>query len=215
MWLKKGYYLFLMMTKMFWTIPAIVLLFLMFVNPAFAADLPPAKGGRLPPMKLPIPKDLGEKKYLGLSGGGFFRVPQIKAKIVIIEIFSMYCPQCQKIAPGIEELYQLIENDANLKDKIKLIGIGAGNSHHEVQVFKKTFHTPFPVFPDDDFTIHEALGNVRTPYFIAIKINKNGTHGVIHSELDSFKDAETFLELIIDASGLQGSYSKGVEPKKD
>lgn len=203
------------MKKMFPAIVAIVLLFLMFVSPPFAANLPPVKGGRLPPIKLPIPKDPGEKRYLGLSGSGFFKVPQIKARIVIIEIFSMYCPQCQKIAPGIEELYHLIESDVSLKDKIRLIGIGAGNSRYEVEVFKKTFHTPFPLFPDNDFTIHEALGDVRSPYFIAIKINKNGTHEVIHSELDSFKDPETFLELMIDASGLQGDYSKGIEPKKD
>ncbi|MGZ3495718.1 MAG: peroxiredoxin family protein [Thermodesulfobacteriota bacterium] len=204
-----------MMKKIFPAIAAIGLLFLMFVSPTFAANLPPATGGRLPPIKLPVPKDPGEKKYLGLSGSGFFRVPQIKTRVVIIEIFSMYCPQCQKIAPGIEELYQLIENDVRLKDKIKLIGIGAGNSRYEVEVFKKTFNVPFPLFPDNDFTIHEALGDVRSPYFIAIRINKNGTHEVIHSELDSFKDAETFLELMIEASGLQGDYSKGVNPEKD
>lgn len=203
------------MRKMYPPIAAIGLLLLIFVCLTFAAKLPPAKGGRLPSIKLPIPKDPGEKKYLGLSGSGFFRVPQIKARVVIIEIFSMYCPQCQKIAPGIEELYQLIENDVRLKDKIKLIGIGAGNSRYEVEVFKKTFNVPFPLFPDNDFTIHEALGDVRSPYFIAIKINKNGTHEVIHSELDSFKDAETFLELMIEASGLQGHYSKGVKPEKD
>ncbi len=203
------------MRKMFRAIVATGLLFFMFASPTFAADLPPAKGGRLPPIKLPIPKDPGEKRYLGLSGNGFFRVPQIKSQVVIIEIFSIYCPQCQRIAPGIDNLYHLIENDGSLKDKIKLIGIGAGNSRYEVDVFKKTFHTPFPLFPDNDFTIHEALGNVRSPYFIAIQINKNGTHEIIHSELDSFKDAETFLGLMIDASGLQGKVSKEVIPKKD
>jgi thiol-disulfide isomerase/thioredoxin len=200
---------------MFLAVIGLLLFSITFGSPSLAANLPPAKGGRLPPIKLPIPKDSGEKKYLGLSGSGFFRVPQIKTRVVIIEIFSMYCPQCQKIAPGIEELYRLIESDVGLKDKIKLIGIGAGNSRYEVEVFKKTFNIPFPLFPDNDFAIHEALGDVRSPYFIAIKINKNGTHEVIHSELDSFKDAETFLELMIDASGLQGDPSKRVKPKKD
>ncbi len=200
---------------MFLAVVGLLIFSIAFGSPGFAANLPPVKGGRLPPIKLPVPKDPGEKKYLGLSGSGFFRVPQIKAKVVIIEIFSMYCRPCQKIAPGIEELYQLIESDVSLKDKIKLIGIGAGNSRYEVEVFKKTFHTPFPLFPDNDFTIHEALGDVRSPYFIAIKINKNGTHEVIHSELDSFKDAETFLKLMIDASGLPSDYSKGDKPKKD
>ncbi len=181
----------------------------------FSANQPPAKGSRLPPIKLPIPKDPGEKEYLGLTGTGFFRVPQIKAKVVIIEIFTMYCRPCQKIAPGIEEFYQMIQSDFDLKERIKLIGIGAGNSRYEVEMFKKTFHTPFPLFPDNDFEIHEALGDVRTPYFIAIKIKKDGTHTVIHSELDSFKDAKTFLELMIEESGLSVDHSKRTEPKKD
>jgi thiol-disulfide isomerase/thioredoxin len=190
------------MRKILMPLVAVALLFLVS-NPNLAANLPPVKGGVLPPFKLPIPKDPVEKSYLGLSGKGFFRVPQIKARVVIIEIFSMYCPQCQKIAPGIEELYHIIENDMDLKNKIKLIGIGAGDSRYEVEVFKKTYNTPFPLFPDNDFTIHKALGDIRTPYFIAIKINKDETYEVIHSELDSFKEAQTFLELMITASELK------------
>jgi thiol-disulfide isomerase/thioredoxin len=182
---------------------AVLLLFSAFEDPGLAANPAPVIGGVLPRIKLPIPKDPNEKSYLGLSGSGFFRIPQIKAEVVIIEIFSMYCPRCQKIAPGVDELYHLIENDPNLKDKIKLIGIGAGNSFYEVEVFKKTYHTPFPLFPDDDFTVHKALGDVRSPYFIAIKINKDGTHHIVHSELDSFKEAQAFLELMISASGLK------------
>jgi peroxiredoxin len=180
-----------------------ILVFLVIGDLNKAANLPPVKGGVLPPIRLPIPKDPIEKSYLGLSGEGSFRLPQIKAKVVIIEIFSMYCPQCQKIAPGMDEFYHLIENDPNLKDKIKLIGIGAGNSRYEVDVFKKTYHTPFPLFPDNDFTIHKALGDVRSPYFIAIKINRNGTHEIFYSEMGGFKDAQTFLESIMSASGLK------------
>ena len=168
-----------------------------------AANAPPVKGGVLPAINLPIPKSPEEKSYLGLSGDGFFKIPQIKAKVVITEIFSMYCPYCQKDAPRINELYQMIENNPDLKTKIKLIGIGAGNSPYEVNVFKKTYAIPFPLFPDKDFVIHKAYGEVRTPYFIAVKINDNGTHQVIHSQLGDFQGAEPFLELILKASGLK------------
>jgi len=168
-----------------------------------AANAPPVKGGVLPAINLPIPKSPEEKSYLGLSGDGFFKIPQIKAKVVITEIFSMYCPYCQKDAPRINELYQMIENNPDLKTKIKLIGIGAGNSPYEVNVFKKTYAIPFPLFPDKDFVIHKAYGEVRTPYFIAVKINDDGTHQVIHSQLGDFQGAEPFLELILKASGLK------------
>ena len=101
-----------------------------------------------------------------------------------------------------DELYRLVESGPDLRNKIKLIGIGAGNSRYEVEVFKKTYHTPFPLFPDNEFAIHKALGDVRSPYFIVIKINKDGTHEVVHSELDSFREAHEFLELILGASEL-------------
>jgi len=168
-----------------------------------AANAPPSKGGVLPVINLPIPKSLDEKDYLGLSGAGQFKIPQIKAKVVIVEIFSMYCPFCQKDAPRINELYQMIESNPELKTKIKLIGIGAGNSPYEVSVFKKTYAVPFPLFPDKDFVIHKAYGEVRTPYFFAVKINDDGTHQVTHSQLGDFQGSEPFLELILKASGLK------------
>jgi len=168
-----------------------------------AADKPPQKGESLPVINLPIPKSPDERSYLGLSGGGSFKIPQIKAKVVIIEIFSMYCPYCQKDAPGINELYSLIENDPDLKNKVKLIGIGAGNTPFEVGVYKKTYAVPFPLFPDQDFTIHKACGEVRTPYFIVVKINEDGSHLIVHSQLGEYPGAKPFLELVLKSSGLQ------------
>jgi thiol-disulfide isomerase/thioredoxin len=177
--------------------------FLVFCFPAVAANKPPEKGEVLPVINLPIPKNPVEKTYLGLSGDGLFKIPQIKAKVVIIEIFSMYCPYCQKDAPGINELYSTIENNPDLKTKIKLIGIGAGNSFYEVEVFKKTYKVPFPLFPDKDFAIHRACGEVRTPYFIVVKINDDGTHQIVHSQLGGYPGAEPFLESVLKASGLK------------
>jgi len=170
--------------------------------PALAANAPPSKGSLLPSISLPIPKDSVEKQYLGLSGQGVFKIPQIKARMVIIQIFSMYCPICQKDAPGVNLLYEAIENRPDLKGRIKLIGIGAGNSSFEVGVYKKTYTVPFPLFPDKDFTIHKACGEVRTPYYIVIKINDDGTHQIILSQLGGFAGPEAFLEQLLKDSGL-------------
>lgn len=191
------------MKKNLMFLAAMTLLFSMLVFPALAANKPPEKGEVLPVMNLPTPKNPDERSYLGLSGSGLFKIPQIKAKVVIIEIFSMYCPYCQKDAPGVNELYRLIENNPDIKNKIKLIGIGAGNSPYEVEVFKKTYNVPFPLFPDKDFTIHKACGEVRTPYFMVVKINEDGTHQIVHNQLGGYPGAEPFLELVLKASGLK------------
>ena len=191
--MKRNLMLFVLMTVFFLTASSFI----------HAADKAPQKGESLPVINLPIPKSPDERSYLGLSGGSTFKIPQIKAKAVIIEIFSMYCPYCQKDAPGINELYSLIENDPDLKKKVKLIGIGAGNTPFEVGVYKKTYAVPFPLFPDQDFTIHKACGEVRTPYFIVVKINDDGSHLIVHSQLGEYPGAKAFLELVLKSSDLQ------------
>jgi peroxiredoxin len=169
----------------------------------FAANKPPQKGETLPSIQLPVPKSLVEKSYLGLSREGSFTIPQIKARVVIIEIFSMYCPYCQKDAPGVNELYQLVEKNPDLKKDIKLIGIGAGNTPYEVETYKKTYTVPFPLFSDQDFTIHQACGEVRTPYFIVVKMNEDKTHQIVHTQLGDYPGAEPFLDLVLKSSGLK------------
>ena len=101
------------------------------------------------------------------------------------------------------ELYQVIEKNPEVNGKIKLIGIGAGNSASEMEVLRKTYTIPFPLFPDKDFTLHKVLGEVRTPYLIAIKINNDRTHQVIYSEQGMFQEAESFLQILTTISGLK------------
>ena len=179
-----------------------IFLVLFHYSLAFGSNVPPVKGDVLPEIKITVPQNATDRSYLGLEGSGFFKIPQIKATIVIIEIFSMYCPYCQKEAPEINRLFSLIEGNPDLKDKIKLIGIGAGNSSFEVEVYKKKYAVPFPLFPDEDFSIHKCIGEVRTPYFLGVKINDDGTHRIFYSQLGKFKGAEPFLELMLQVSGL-------------
>jgi len=181
----------------------IALLFSVSVASTLVASVPPLKDEVLQKINLPIPKNPEEKSYLGLSGGGNFKIPQIKANLVLIEIFSMYCPYCQADAPKINELYQLIENTMELKNKIKMFGIGAGNTPFEVEVYKKTYKVPFPLFPDKDFVVHKAYGEPRTPYFIVVKINDDRSYQIVHTQLGEFPGAEKFLELMLKASGLK------------
>jgi peroxiredoxin len=160
-------------------------------------------GGALPAFKLTVPADKAHKEYLGLSGDGMFGVSQIDAEAVIIEIFSMYCPHCQREARKVNDLYELMRKHPKTRGRMKLIGIGTGNSPFEVDIFRQTYDVAFPLFADPDFAIHKLLGEVRTPYFIGIKIGKNGTHEIFYSQLGGFEDAAGFLELMIERSGLK------------
>jgi hypothetical protein len=183
------------------SIAAVLMAFVL--APLTAAEAPPQKGGTFPEIKLEMPEDDAEKKYLGLCGGEHFFVPDIKADVVLIEVFSMYCPHCQAAAPDINKLYELIQQDPDLKDRIKLIGIGAGNTGMEVDVFRKEYHVLFPLFTDGDYEAHKVLGEVKTPYFIGIKKLEDGGHTIFYSELGGFEDPAAFLKMIVSESGLK------------
>lgn len=174
-----------------------------FSFPVMAAKSPPAKGAILPEINLAVPVKDSDRSYLGLPTSGFFKIPQIKARVVLIEIFSMYCPHCQGDARNVNKLYNMIEDNPKFKDKVKLIGIGTGNSSYEVEVFMKTYDVPFPLFADMDFSIHKVLGEVRTPYFIGIKINHDGTHRVFYSKLGGVNNPDQFLDLMLRLSGVK------------
>ncbi len=170
---------------------------------AFPASPLPQKGSMLPEIRLAVPRAPAHRTYLGISGAESFTIPDIKAKVVIIEIFSMYCPHCQREAPSVNGLYRSIENSPDAQGRVKLIGIGAGNDAFEVDFFKNKYDIPFPLFTDEDYLVHEQLGKPNTPFFIAVKINDDGTHEVSYTQLGGFERAEGFLDLILKESGLK------------
>ncbi len=182
----------------------ILLLSLTVHGLGFAERTYPTRGGRLPDISLPVPNDSEGKNYLGLSGRhGVFKIRQIDAEGVLIQIFNSYCPVCQTTASAMGELYHQIENNPGLKGRIKLIGIGVGNNALETEVFKQTYHIPFPIFPDENYDIHQALGEVRTPFYVALKLNRDGHQEIVYTHLGGLTDGRGFLDLMAEAYGIK------------
>ena len=155
---------------------------------AFSATAggPPAVGAPLPDFTLPVPADPQHREYLGLDPGGTFTIPGVRATAVIVQIFSMYCPHCQREAPVVNRLFEKLTADPRTRGKVKLIGIGVGNSEFEIEHFRKTYKIGFPLFADADFHIHKLIGEVRTPYFIGVRTMPDGSQSVFYSHLGSF-----------------------------
>ncbi|MDQ7784293.1 MAG: TlpA disulfide reductase family protein [Desulfomonilaceae bacterium] len=148
-------------------------------------------------LEFPVPNDEAGKKYLGLSEVDKFTLSQIKAETVILEIFSMYCPICQAEAPTVNELHRMIERDARLKGKVKIVGVGTGNTPFEVDVFRKKYDVPFPLFADEKFLIQKTSEDkIRTPTFLTLKIGL-GTEPVVQGvHIGRLESPQKFLETL-------------------
>ena len=55
-----------------------------------AATKPPIQGGTIPAIQLIAPENSADRSYLGLPEGERFSIHQVRAKVVIVELFSMY-----------------------------------------------------------------------------------------------------------------------------
>jgi hypothetical protein len=83
-----------------------------------------------------------------------------------------------------------------------MIGIGTGNTDFEVGFYREKYKVPFPLFSDEDESIYEILGELRTPYYIGVKINRDGSEEIFYSKLGQFRDTRSFLKRIVELSGL-------------
>ncbi|NWF98549.1 MAG: redoxin domain-containing protein [Nitrospirae bacterium] len=175
---------------------------LIFVSYSFAIQKTPAEGEQFPDISIKPPENKDDIDYLGIKEKKSFKLGQIKADIVIVEIFSMYCPYCQKEAPAVNELFNKIQEINNYKNHIKILGIGAGNTQFEVNLFKSQYDIKFPLVIDDDFKIHKAIGEVRTPYFFVVKINSDGSTKILYSKVGSIQEPSDFLNMIVNKAGL-------------
>lgn len=172
---------------------------------AAALAAAPQAGDLLPAVALASPGDAAQRQYLGLGAGERFRIADIQGEVVIVQIFSMYCPHCQREAPDVNRLFEIIEADRRFRGRVKLIGIGAGNSAFEVGVFRQSFNIPFPLFADENLAVHRQLGAVRTPYFFGVAIGDDGAARVFYSRPGGMDGGapEKFLENLLENAGLQ------------
>ncbi len=153
-------------------------------------------GDSFPRLKLEGLLTAAEKIYLGVPDSNRFGIEDIKAELIIIEFFNKYCAHCQQFAPILNELYFEIEQNPILKNKVKLLGVGLGNSSKQIQIYQAEQHIPFPLMPDLDFKIHDELGRPKAPFTVIVKktTDQNGTVSATYLGIAASKDE--FLKAI-------------------
>lgn len=128
-----------------------------------------------------------------------FSLAQIKAKVLLVQIFSMYCPHCQREAPDMNMLHERLL-DSKYKDDIKILGVGTGNTAFEVELFKQEYQIPFPLVPDMDFAFYSAFGRTGTPTYLLLKLDgaKPGDNlEIIYKRIGTFGDPNDFFLTLV------------------
>lgn len=185
-------------------ISTVLLALLFLLAPTFtghAQTEPFTVGDSLPVFSMTAPDSAEHREYLNLpQEASTFTLADMDAPAVLLQIFSMYCPICQREAPEVNALYAALQRE-DLADTIKILGLGAGNSDLEVQVFQERYDIPFPLISDPDYVLHKAFGGVGTPYFVLVQPSGSaeGGHVVRLSHLGAFDSVEEFLDALLTA----------------
>jgi peroxiredoxin len=151
------------------------------------------KGDAFPEVALKSPSQAKDRAYLGISAGDQFKVKDLKAEVILVEIFDVYCLPCQKQAPLYKKLFGMIQSNPAARDQIKMIGIAVGNDESEIKKFQEHFQIPYPIISDPKLILHEAVGGPPAPFAIIVRKEPGGKSALV---------ADTHLGLNNDMPGL-------------
>lgn len=155
-----------------------------------------------PNVEFARPQDREALDYLGLEGHSeTFTLAQVKADVVVVEVFSWDCHFCQRQAPRMAQLYHLLEKKG-LSDRVKIIGIGATNTDLELREYKNLFHIPFPLVADPDYKSYGFAGTLDIPCVIVFARNAQGVFRSVYSRSREQRGADMMLKDILSATGL-------------
>lgn len=157
----------------------------------------------LPTITLTVPESVEFREYLGLAGipGEKFNLAEVDADILLIELFSMYCPYCQAEAPLVNEFHTLARQQEKEDVSIKMVGLGASNTQFEVEYFGDEYNIEFPLFPDKDLSFYKKLKGEGTPGFIGCLLRQGEEPVIIVRQSGGFDSAEEFLALLLQRGG--------------
>jgi peroxiredoxin len=166
----------------------------LFYTPAYAETKPVGFAVPFPDLTFTQNLSKEERVYLGIPQKKTFSFREIRASLILVEFISTYCVSCQRQAPIFDELYSSIEKDPELKGKVKMIGIAAGNNIWEVEIFKKQYKVPYPIVSDSKFDAHTAVGSPRTPFTIWARKDPKGKSIVVSTHLGLIDSMQSALD---------------------
>jgi hypothetical protein len=168
-------------------------------------------GERFPEVALPVPVQAGARDYLGLSAGETFTLSQVKADVVLVEMLNVLCPHCRKQTKPYNQLFQMLQKNPRLRNKIKLLGVAVANSDEQIADFVDIYAVAFPIATDRSFALHLAVRGGPTPHtFYVLQDPAGGPGMVAGSTLGEDDQMEQLLAYLEDLTGMQPADFEGL-----
>jgi hypothetical protein len=148
----------------------------------------------------PITEDMAQ--YLGLAQAGAFSVKDVKAPYLLVEQFNSLCRYCIAQAPVMNSLFDLVENDAQMKDKLKFVGAGQGDDETKMQRWQASHNVPFALVPDPDRSFSKAMN--FTIYPVTLVLDKTGK--ILFVQIGAIENANevfTKIKAIVNATKVE------------
>jgi hypothetical protein len=118
-----------------------------------------------------------DQKYLGLGSTGAFKLEDIGAPYVVLEVMRTSCPHCIEQVPGMNAFFKLVQQ-SDLKNKVRFLAVAKGCSADEVRNFKKGYKVSFPMLADPKGTVGNVLDISGVP--TTVLLNRNGQALRVH-----------------------------------
>ena len=183
-------------------------LLMLFCTIAGAESKPPLTiGDVFPDIRTDVSFDDDELAYFGIERGFFsifspnkFTIREISSEIILVEFFNASCPSSQEQSAVLNQVYAAVRKSPDLRDRVRFIGIGAGNTEQEVRVFKQRNDISFPLVSDPRFRMYDAAGNPGgTPFMLVLK--KSGSDPVVvGARLGPVKEKSYFMATLKNAA---------------
>ncbi len=170
----------------------LALLLCFWASPLLAEEAEPAVGLVVGPVTFAAPMSDADAKYLGLAKAGPFTLKDVKSPYVLVEQFNTSCPHCMHEAPFLDQIFDQVQQDPNLKGKLKFLGAAQGSDSGPVMAWKVMQKVQFPLVPDPNSALGKSGLNF-TPYPVTFIVD-NHTGKIVWVEIGAIDNVDEAMQ---------------------
>ncbi len=141
--------------------------------------------------------DETDRDYLKIQGlQKSFSLEDVGCEYLYIVIYNEKCLACVDEVKAFKSLYQQLNTNHYLSDRVKLLAIGAGSKKRDVITFKKENAISYPIFGDEKRIIFSCLGKPVLPTSYLVHFQPGGIRQILLVQQDHIQNVDVLVQKI-------------------